>query len=308
MNAEAPENTPPDPFDLSRPNAARSLAFLAFGAIVGLAIAGYGLFTAQGTATSAVPPEDVALINGRPILRTDYIAQLEAAYYGVTLSTATPEQKQKILEDMIREELFVQRGMELDMPGSDPDTRTALVAAVEQQVAADVTTDKPSDAQLQDYYQHNQAKYSTDGSMTAHDLIMPGAAGQPAKLAAAGEAIAAMRAGTPMRDVMTRYGLKDSGLVNGEEFYFAAKIHLPPPVFAAAQALQSGKVSDAVAAGANLHILVMDKNEPPVALGFDEARERVNNDYKADATTHVEAAAEKFLRTRADIKLAPEFK
>ena len=51
--------------------------FFGIGTIIGLGIAGYGLFTAKGTVTRVVPPENVALVNQRPILRTDFIAQTE---------------------------------------------------------------------------------------------------------------------------------------------------------------------------------------------------------------------------------------
>jgi len=70
-----------------------------------------------------------------------------------------------VLDEMIREELFVQRGLELDFPGTDPDTRSALVAAVEQQVVADVTTHQPADAELQKYFEENRSNYATEGTM-----------------------------------------------------------------------------------------------------------------------------------------------
>jgi hypothetical protein len=156
--------------DLATPNARRSLIFLAIGAIVGLALAGYSLFTAKGTATHTIPAEDIALVNHQPILTIDFVSQLENVY-GVGLAASTPEQRTKILDDMIREELFVQRGLELDFPESDPDVRTALVTAVEQQVAGDVAAEQPSNADLQAYYASNQERYSSNGVMVLHDLV-----------------------------------------------------------------------------------------------------------------------------------------
>src|SRR3974377_825048 len=46
----------------------RSMLFLTLGALLGLAIAGYGLFTAKGIGSRSVPPQDLALVNERPIL------------------------------------------------------------------------------------------------------------------------------------------------------------------------------------------------------------------------------------------------
>jgi hypothetical protein len=166
-------------WDFRRVNQARSITFFSLGAAIGLAIAGFGLLTAKGTSTHAVPPENVALVNQRPILRTDFIAQTEAEL-GKPFGEATVAERLKVLDEMIREELFVQRGLELDFPGTDPDTRTALVAAVEQQVVADVTTHQPADAELQKYFEDNRANYATEGTMALHNLVLPKAkAGGP---------------------------------------------------------------------------------------------------------------------------------
>jgi len=73
-----PEQSSGDFFDLSKPHVRRSMVLLALGALLGLAIAGYGLFTAKGTRSRSVPPEDLALVNNRPILRSDFMAQVQS--------------------------------------------------------------------------------------------------------------------------------------------------------------------------------------------------------------------------------------
>ncbi|HEY0340643.1 MAG TPA: hypothetical protein VGC34_07565, partial [Steroidobacteraceae bacterium] len=97
----------------SQVNATRSMVLCAIGAVVGLAIAGVGLFSARGTATRNVPPEDIALVNQRPVLRSDFVTQLESET-GESFDQATRAEKLKVLGEMIREELLVQRGLELD--------------------------------------------------------------------------------------------------------------------------------------------------------------------------------------------------
>ena len=44
---------------------------------------------------------------------------------------------------MIREELFVQRGKELDVASTDPEVRAAMVNSVELEIAADAITSQP---------------------------------------------------------------------------------------------------------------------------------------------------------------------
>src|SRR5258708_4138462 len=128
--------------DLAKVNPKRSFFLAICGAVIGLLLAGYTLFTARGTSTLMVPAEDVALVNQQPISRSDYLIQLQSLY-NVEFSHATREQREKVLSDMIREELFVQRGKELDVASTDHDVRNALVMAVELALAADSITSQP---------------------------------------------------------------------------------------------------------------------------------------------------------------------
>jgi hypothetical protein len=93
-------------FDISKPSVRRSMTLLASGALIGLAIAGYGLFTAKGTRSRAVPPEAVALVNQRQILRSDFMTQTQTQFV-LPFAQTTREQRRTVLEDMINEELMV---------------------------------------------------------------------------------------------------------------------------------------------------------------------------------------------------------
>src|ERR1700685_3912784 len=145
------------------------MVLLASGALIGLLIAGYGLFTAKGTRSHGVPPEAIALVNQRQILRSDFMTQAEAQFT-VPFSQTTPEQRHKVLEDMINEELMMQRGLEIDLPSYDPDVRNALVAGVELEVTADVLAQQPTAEELHAYYEQHKDKYSSEGVMQLRDL------------------------------------------------------------------------------------------------------------------------------------------
>jgi parvulin-like peptidyl-prolyl isomerase len=305
LDAAAAAQSRPGPW-YARVDPTRSLLMMAAGAVLGLGLAGFGLFSARGTITNTIPAEDVALVNSKPVLVTDFIAQIEAET-SVPYDQTTPAQRRKTLNDMIREELFVQRGLELDFPASDPDTRTALVAGVEQQVGSDVTSQQPAEAALRNYFERNRATYASDGTMTLHELIQPGPAAA-ADLARGGEAVKALRAGTPLQVAMASYGLRESGRVNdGDEFYFAAKLHLGDRLFALARTLPVGAVSEPQAAGDGVHILIMVAHRPPVLESYAEAREKVLFNYKKDEQARLEKADERYLRSKADIRLAKGF-
>lgn len=297
---KAPEAEPlaggGDWLDFTRVNARRALLLMSLGALTGLALAGFALFTAKGTSTLVVPPEDVALVNQQPISRVDFEAQLRTLY-DVDPGQATPAERRQVLQGMIREELFVQRGKELDVASVDPEVRGAMVNAVEQQAAADAITSLPSDAKLTAYYAAHRDKYSSEGMMTVRDVIFPTPAGAAA-------AVRDIRAGTPIVAALEKAHGRDSGKVNGEEFYFAAKIHLGDRLFAVARGLADGAVSDAIVLADGAHVLIMARNARPVPLSFAAARERVLEDYRNDASRGLLGGDESFLRKRANILIA----
>jgi hypothetical protein len=296
-------------------NPARSMVFLAIGTLIGLGIAGYGLFTAKGTVTHTVPPENVASVNQRPILRTDFIAQTEALY-NMPFGDTTVAQRMKVLQDMIREELFVQRGLELDFPSNDPDTRAGLVAAVEQQVAANVTAARPSDDELRKFYETNTDKYASEGLMTLHDLLLPkDKAGAPDAIVLMRRAADELRRGVPVETVIKNYGLEEMGggrgrgaPPGGEEFYFAEKIHVGDQMFEVALALDDGQVCDPVVAEDGIHIVQMVKNVRPLAATFERARPQVLQDYHEAGKKRLEISDERYLRGKSEILLAEDYR
>ena len=285
-----------DIWSLDRPNARRSLFLCAAGAIIGLGIAGLGLFTAQGTRTESVPAEDVALVNQVPILMSDYVQQIRALY-DVPLSQATPAQRRQVLGDMIREELYVQRGVELGMQSDTIEVRTALVGAVEAQSAADATMAQPSEVELRAWYDQHSNLFANEGVIAVADHVLPRGA-SPAAVAAAVTALRAGKAGAvPLSGKM----------IDGEEFYFAAKIHLGDQLFAAAIRLAAGRVSDPIILSDGIHILVVKSNQPPMPQPFDRIRDRVLASYVDDQAKRLTEANERFLQKRADVQIAKGF-
>jgi hypothetical protein len=294
-------------WDFTRFNAARSITLFSLGSAIGLGIAGYGLFTAKGTVIHHVPPENVALVNQRPILRTDFIAQTETET-AKPFGEATLAERLKVLDEMVREELFVQRGLELDFPGTDPDTRSALVAAVEQQVVADVTTHQPTDDELRKYFEEHRSNYATEGTMTLHNLVLAKAKG-PDAMATAQKAADALRAHTPLDQVEKTYGLSElvPEHAGEEQFYFAQKIHLGETLFERVLALNDGDVSEPVELPDGVHVVQMIKNVKPLPLTFERVRSQVLTESIAAAKKKLEDADLRYLRDKADILIADDY-
>jgi hypothetical protein len=287
--------------DFAKVDSKRSFFLAICGAVIGLLLAGYTLFTARGTSTLMVPAEDVALVNQQPISRNDYLMQLQSLY-NIESSHATPEQRQRVLNDMIREELFVQRGKELDVASTDPDVRNALVNAVELEIASDAITSQPTEAALRGYYQAHPERYASEGIMTVEDYVFP------ANGAAVSQAIHALQIQAPSSDLIARFGGKNSGKVGDEEFYFAAKIHLGDRLFEAARGLPPGGVSAPIETPDAIHVLYMQKNIKPALLDFAAARDKVLSDYRNERIRRLTTGDDAFLRKRANILIADDLR
>jgi len=279
-------------------NTTRSMVLCALGAVIGLVIAGIGLFSARGTATHNVPPEDIALVNQRPVLRSDFVNQLESET-GEPFDQATRAEKLKVLDEMIREELLVQRGLELDFAETDQMTRNALAMAMDQQALAEVTTSQPSEQQLREFFDKNPSRYASDGILTVRHLVVP--AMQQAR-----EAVMELRANTPVEQVIAKYGLTEPRN-DGEEFYFAAKIHLGDAVYAEALKLKDGEVSEPLPTADGIHIVKVIKDKVPVPLPFERARLQVLTDFKNAQQERLMAATMRFLRERSKILIASDY-
>jgi PPIC-type PPIASE domain/SurA N-terminal domain len=298
---QKPEQAPSwrDPSQISN---VRSFVLMAAGVLIGLVLAGYSLFTARSASTLIVPAEDVALVNQQPLSRADYLALLQTLY-GVDLSHATPEQRRKVLDDMIREELFVQRGKELDVASTDPDVRSALVNAVELEIAENAITSQPSEAALRQFFETHQDRYVSEGIMRVRDLVFPASA-----LAELPHDPPALKRAVADADMLAHLDGRDSGKTKGEEFYFAAKIHLGDELFAAARGLANGEVSQPIPLSDGIHVLDMELNKHPVPFAFAAARTQVLSDYRSQAVDKLKLSGEVFLRKRANVLIADDLR
>jgi hypothetical protein len=289
------------------------MALLAAGALIGLLIAGYGLFTAKGTRSRGVPPEAIALVNQRQILRSDFMTQAQTQYT-VPFDQTSAEQRQKVLQDMINEELMMQRGLEIDLPSYDPDVRNALVAGVELEVTADVLAQQPTPEEMRAYYDTHKDKYSSEGVMQLRDLVVKPETAHPAVAPpTATAAIAALRKGQPLAAVIQKFGLVDSGrfmdaghVDTGDIFQFAVRAKTDDATYNATLPLKDGEISEPLEQSDGVHLIVMIKHRFPVAQNFEEASNRIWTDLKNEAQAKVNAANIAYLKSRADIIVAPE--
>jgi len=288
----------------------RQIAMALLAAVAGLAIAAAGLFHPAAHAFTSVPAGDVALVNQEPILMSDFVTETEQAA-GVAFDQTTPAERAKTLREMIDEELLVQRSLALDLPEQDTGSREALRDGVTALVSAPVLSQQPSDDALEAYFNAHRANYASEGSMTLTDLVLHVGGFENADqsvdqaMADAAQAAYELRSGAMLADVEQHFGFVDSGKVSGEQPDFAAKIHLGPKLYAVAQAMHDGEVSEPVADSDGVHLLVMQHRQAPLFADFDSVRNNVYSDYLNAQKGVAEQQNLAFLRRNAQILLAP---
>ncbi len=294
----------------SRLRAQRSWALPALAALVGLIVALTGMFHPTPDATG-VPPGYAALVNDKGILRSDYKSQTVASA-GKAFEKTTAAERSKTLDDMIDEELLVQRGMVLDLPETTTEVREVMVAAVNAQIDAGVKGRRPTDAELRGFYDAHRADYATLGIMNVRDLVLrvggyealDQSTAQAETDAAA--AVYQLRSGVAVERVMEHFGLVDSGPPNQETLDPAARVYLGPRLFEIAGALADGEVSDPISDANGVHILLMNHREPPRVADFGSVRAKVYGDYQNAAAKRAQRDALSILRKDARILAASE--
>jgi parvulin-like peptidyl-prolyl isomerase len=136
--------------------------------------------------------------------------------------------------------------------------------------------------------------------MTVRDLVFAPASVPAVELA--------LKSGQNVDAVVAHNSGKDSGRVNGQEFYFAAQIHLGESMFQTAKAMANGTASTPLPSADGVHILYMIDNRPPVPQTFERARAKVLNDYRNAAIARLQASDETFLHKRANVLIAEDLR
>jgi hypothetical protein len=279
----------------------RALTLMCAGALIGTVLGVQTLMAEKGKGVVVgVPPEDVAIVNGVPIARSDFDAEL-LLNYKVDPAHATPAQKRRTLDLLIDQELYVERGKSLYVDRYDSELRAILFSAVEAQVTADALTAQVDDAKLRRYFEANPARYAGEGFLALRDFVFPASAD--------GEKIvAALKAARGAPAAAAKFGGRDSNRVKGEEFYFAAKVHLGDDLYAQAVALATGAVSAPISRPDGLHVLYIVENKPPREPSFESAKGDVQRDFMAEAAGKLRAGEDSFFVRRANIIIAADLK
>lgn len=149
------------------PNPTRELPrlrWLALGAAAGLIAAGAGLLQ-RAPQDSGVPDGALARVNDTVIGIDRYqraVDRLASAFD----RDVDAKERAAVLQQLLEEELLVQRGIELGMATSETTVRDAIVKSLIASVTAEADAAQPSDAELQQYLTENAERYTFTAALT----------------------------------------------------------------------------------------------------------------------------------------------
>src|SRR5206468_7496020 len=182
-----------------------------------------------------------------------------------------------------REELLVQRGLELGLARQDARVRRDLTAAVIDAVVTEHEDGTPSDPDLEAFYQRERDFFARPGRLRVRQLWCRAdtAADAPSAEARVRAAAASLRAGADFAGVRARLGDPEIAPLP-DALLSPAKLldHLGPTAPRAALELEAGAVSDPVRSATGYHVLQVVEREAEWVPPREEIADEVLAEYR----------------------------
>ena len=283
----------------------RTRMLLGLGAGLGLAAAAAGLL-AGGPAGSDLPADAIATVNGEGV-RVEELAQAVAAVGEDRRGPVGDDEKRRLLDRLVDEELLIQHGLALDLVRRDNAVRAALVSAVIELATADVDEEEPTAAEVERFYAAHHDYFTQPGRLRVQQVLVriredDAAAAAEAR---AREAAARLRAGEPFATVRATLGDPEvAPLPDGWLAPAKLRDYLGPTPARTVLELPVGNVSDPVRSGIGFHVLQVLEQEAPRTPALAEIEGEVRAELRRQRSDEALRARLDGLRGAADLRVA----
>ena len=269
--------------------ASGAVAWLAIGALVGLAAATGSLLAGSERAEHAgtrLPDGAVALINGAPLRAADYERAL-AALSGDRRNPVGEIERRFVLERLVDEELLVQRALELGLAQRDRMVRSQLVAVMLTSVTEAAGLREPGEDELRAFHADHAEWFQEPARLHVRQLWVRGEPARREEEARqrATDAVARLRAGEPFAAVAAALGdapvarVPDAPLPRGKLVEYAG-----PAALAALADAADGAITDPLPLAGGLQVLQLVARGPARARPFDEVADEVRAEVRRRAS------------------------
>ncbi|MFO1407863.1 MAG: peptidyl-prolyl cis-trans isomerase [Steroidobacteraceae bacterium] len=283
---------------MAETGSARGRALLAIGAAAGLAAALWGALGPP--ARARVGGDVIATVNGAAISRADYERAI-GALGSDKRSPMTAADERRVLDNLVDEQLLVERGLELGLGEQDIAVRKALIDAMVQFAVADAAGREPTEQELREYYAARPKLVASDPELRVRVVSFPG------RDAAQVEAMRrALRGGTRFDDAARAAGAEavyvpDALLPPGKLVDYAG-----PAVRDAALALAPGDVAGPVDSGGVPTFVLLVERTAAAPPPFEAVRAAVAEEWRRRQAEAALAHYIESLRRSASIDYAAD--
>ncbi len=268
-----PVSPAPEPAQPASKSASMMRAALWGGLLLGLAVTVAGM---RPAAPSTVPDDALAMVNGQPVRRELFERLEDGARSDRNQAELAPDDRRRIVERLIDEELLVQESIRLGLASRDRMARGYLVQAMLDFVGAEAAGRDPSAGELESWYEDHRAQFRRPGRIAMDTMTFDAQADADEALARAREARSAVLAGEAWETVAR--ARSDAQIVPIPRVPLAARNvveYLGPTAARTAFALRAGEMSEPLRTAAGWLLLrVRERWEdevPPLAEIRDEA-------------------------------------
>ena len=156
----------------------RALLLLAAGSVVGILLGVAVTLYERDATTGALPDGVIALVNGRPIREEDY-ARAVALVERDKRTEVTGEDRARVLDRLIEEELLIQRGIASGLVDSNRSVRKAITQAMLASIVAESVSVQPAEDELRAFYAENPSLFARSAEAADGQAATEGQATEP---------------------------------------------------------------------------------------------------------------------------------
>jgi parvulin-like peptidyl-prolyl isomerase len=281
----------------------RALGLLAAGAAFGIAVAAWGV-AGSGEVAGGMPEAAVAVVNQQP-LASEAFERFAAAVANERRSRLDGDERRRLLERMIDEELLFQRGLELGLARHEPTARRSIVSALIASIASDAEADEPDETTLRAFHAESRERFTRPGRLAVEAAFVSARGGpESGSYERAAEIARRARAGEPLLEVAAVLGdAPTAPLPAGLLPLETLRQYLGPTAAIAAERLEIGEVSDPIRGVGGYHVLKLAAKTEGAVAPFEQVREQVRAEYLRSLGERALARAIEDLRADSTIRI-----
>lgn len=251
------------------------------------------------------PGDVVARVNGRPI-RTDDYNRVLVALARDRREGVGQEDRQRVLDRLIEEELLIQRALELGLADHDVRIRKDLTVAMVDAIVAPTAALDPGDAELRSFFEEVKGFFARSERLRVRQVWVRVAALAETSAAhqRAAEAAARLRRGEEFEAVKAALGDVEVAPLP-QVLLPAAKLadYLGPTAVRAVARLDVGGVTDPVRSSSGYHVLQLLERSAGETPPFETVKDQVLTEYRRRAADQALRSYLDDLRARSQIEI-----